>query len=66
MQFPKVSVKSVGRAFAPIFERMTICSVAFGAMTFGAWVTMALTVSMPALTGGLDRMQLNFRSSTGS
>ena len=66
VQFPKVSLKRHGRVLAPILDRMTIWNVALGAMILGASFTMALTVSMPALTGGFESTQLNTESSTGS
>ena len=66
VQFPKISLKRHGRVLPPILDRMTIWKVAESAMTFGASFTMALTVSMPALTGGFESTQLNNISSTGS
>ena len=51
-----------GKVLEPIFERITICSDALGAITEGAPCIMAFTVSMPALTGGFEKMQLNFVS----
>ena len=66
LTFPNVSLKAVGKVFAPILDRITIWSVDFSVMTLGAWCMMAFTVSMPALTGGFERMQLNFSNFTGS
>jgi hypothetical protein len=63
---PKVALKTEGNVFAPILDRITIWKVALFAITLGAFVIMAFTVSMPALTGGFESTQLKVNSSTGS
>ena len=55
-----------GNIFVPILDRTTISNVASECMFFGASVMMFFTISMPALIGGLDSMQLNFSVFTGS